>query len=137
VLRLPTHTVVVSGADMTLMDRVIELLRDTPLSPPDLKQIEQQSGAPRPKLLEVIKVLERNKRIVRIAADLYFQSEALDQLVLTLRQRLAVNANITPADFRDLFSTSRKYAIPLLEYLDRRGITVRVGDVRRLREQTS
>jgi selenocysteine-specific elongation factor len=137
VLRLPTHKVVVSGADMTLMDRVIELLRATPLSPPDLKQIEQQSGALRPKLLEVVKVLERNKRIVRVAADLYFQSEALDQLVLTLRQRLAVNANITPADFRDLFSTSRKYAIPLLEYLDRQGITVRVGDARRLREQRS
>jgi len=134
VLRLQTHKVVVSGADMTLMDRVTELLRATPLSPPDLKQIEQQSGAPRSKLLEVIKVMERNKRIVRVAADLYFQSDALDQLVLTLHERLAADAHITPADFRGLFSTSRKYAIPLLEYLDRQGVTVRVGDVRRLRE---
>ena len=40
---------------------------------------------------------------------------------------------ISTADFRDRYQTSRKYAIPLLEYFDRTGLTVRMGEVRRLR----
>jgi selenocysteine-specific elongation factor len=50
-----------------------------------------------------------------------------------LRRHLSERSDITPATFRDLFGTSRKYAIPLLEYLDREGVTVRVGDTRRLK----
>jgi selenocysteine-specific elongation factor len=51
----------------------------------------------------------------------------------TLYEHLSEKSDITPASFRDLFGTSRKYTIPLLEYFDREGITIRVGDTRRLK----
>jgi selenocysteine-specific elongation factor len=54
----------------------------------------------------------------------------------TLEQHLSDRSDVTPATFRDLFGTSRKYAIPLLEYLDREGVTVRVGDARRLKRRS-
>ena len=50
-----------------------------------------------------------------------------------LREELGLQGDITPAAFRDRFGTTRKYTIPLLEYLDREGVTMRVGDKRRLR----
>jgi selenocysteine-specific elongation factor len=54
-------------------------------------------------------------------------------MIRTLREQVSVGSEITPAMFRDRFNTSRKYTIPLLEYLDREGVTVRIGDVRRLK----
>ena len=133
VLRLPQHAVVPDSQDAALIERVEQLLKATPLSPPDLKQLEQDARVSRERLIEVLKLMERNHVVVRVAADLYFFAEALDSVVRTLRERLAGNGAVTPADFRDLFATSRKYAIPILEHLDRTGVTVRVGDRRRLR----
>ena len=50
--------------------------------------------------------------------------------------KLLTKGDITPAMFRDRFGTTRKYAIPLLEYLDREGVTVRMGEARRVRNPT-
>jgi Elongation factor SelB, winged helix len=73
--------------------------------------------------------------VVRVAPDLYFLAEALAGVKSAIRDCLLKQNELTPARFRDLFGTSRKYTIPLLEYLDREGITIRVGDVRRLKGQ--
>ena len=88
----------------------------------------------RAKLGEIIRVMERDGSIVRVAPELFFLRESVDTLKTALGQHLLDKSEITPAAFRDLFGTSRKYAIPLLEYFDREGITVRVGDVRRLKK---
>jgi selenocysteine-specific elongation factor len=50
-----------------------------------------------------------------------------------LHEEFSEKGDITPAMFRDRFGTSRKYTIPLLEYFDREGVTVRIGDARRLK----
>jgi selenocysteine-specific elongation factor len=57
----------------------------------------------------------------------------MDMVKRALREEFA-QGEITPAAFRDRFGTTRKYTIPLLEYLDREGVTMRVGDRRRLRQ---
>jgi selenocysteine-specific elongation factor len=77
--------------------------------------------------------MERLQRIVRVAPELYFLRTPLDQLRGALTRHLLRTSEITPGAFRDLFGTSRKYTIPLLEYFDREGVTVRIGDVRKLR----
>jgi selenocysteine-specific elongation factor len=46
---------------------------------------------------------------------------------------LTSRGSVTAAEFRDRYKTSRKYAIPLLEYFDREGLTIRMGEVRRLK----
>ena len=65
--------------------------------------------------------------------DLYFLQDSIEGVTRALRAELSERDEITPAMFRDRFNTTRKYAIPLLEYLDREGVTVRTGDVRRLK----
>jgi len=78
-------------------------------------------------------VLEREARVVRVTNELYFLRDSLDALKRDLGEYLLARQQITPADFRERFGTTRKYTIPLLEYLDREGFTVRVGDARRLK----
>jgi selenocysteine-specific elongation factor len=77
--------------------------------------------------------MERERSVVRVAPELYFLAGCIDELKGTLCGYLSEKGDMTPAAFRDLFGTSRKYTIPLLEYFDREGITVRVGDARRLK----
>jgi selenocysteine-specific elongation factor len=131
-LRLPEHAVTLADDEKRLAERIKSLLAVSPLAPPDLQQLERESGTGRAKLTEVMRVLERERSVVRVGADLYFLTESLDGVRRAL-QELSEKGDITPAMFRDRLGTSRKYTIPLLEYLDREGVTVRVGDVRRLK----
>jgi selenocysteine-specific elongation factor len=131
-LRLPHHTVTLRDDEKRLAERIKILLAASPLAPPDLQQLETELGTGRAKLTEVLRVLERERSIVRVGADLYFLSESLDGVRHALRE-FSGKGDITPAMFRDRFGTTRKYAIPLLEYLDKEGVTIRIGDARRLK----
>ena len=81
---------------------------------------------------KIVTLLLRDKLLVKISDDLVFHRSALDEL----RQRVGAykvkSARIGVAEFKDLAGVSRKYAIPLLEYLDRERVTRRVGDQREI-----
>jgi selenocysteine-specific elongation factor len=134
-LRLPDHQVHLHGEEKALMEKIQALLGENPLAPPDLKQIESALGANRAKLGEVIRVMEREKRVARVAGDLYFLTECVDKVKGVLYSYLKENGDITAAAFRDLLGSSRKYTIALLEYFDREGLTIRIGDLRRLKAE--
>jgi selenocysteine-specific elongation factor len=134
-LRLASHRVQLGGQEKALMERIKKILGEQPLAPPDLKDIEKQLGLNRGKLTEVIRLLERDKSVVRVSSDMYFLATSIDQLRTSLKNFLTEKGELTAASFRDLIGSTRKYTIPLLEYFDRDGLTVRIGDVRRLRAQ--
>ena len=134
-LRLASHRLQLGGPEKALMERIKKMLGEQPLAPPDLKDIEKQLGLNRGKLTEVIRLLERDKSVVRVSTDMYFLATSIDQLRTTLRNFLTEKGEMTAASFRDLIGSTRKYTIPLLEYFDRDGLTVRIGDVRRLKAQ--
>jgi selenocysteine-specific elongation factor len=132
-LRLASHRVQLGGQEKTLMDKIKKLLGEQPLAPPDLKEIEKQAGVPRPRLNEVIRLLERDGSIVRVTTDMYFLASSIATLRQRLKEYLTTKGEMTAASFRDLIGSSRKYTIPLLEYFDRDGLTIRIGDIRRLK----
>ena len=132
-LRLASHRVQLGGQEKTLMDKIKKLLGEQPLAPPDLKEIEKQAGVPRPRLNEVIRLLERDGSIVRVTTDMYFLASSIATLRQRLKEYLTAKGEMTAASFRDLIGSSRKYTIPLLEYFDRDGLTIRIGDIRRLK----
>jgi selenocysteine-specific elongation factor len=132
-LSLPGHRIQLRDEEKTLIERIKKLLGSNPLAPPDLKQLEKESGLERGKFAEVIRMMERERSIVRVTTDLYFLPDCVDKVKGVLYKYLSENGEITAATFRDLLGSSRKYTIALLEYFDREGITVRVGDARRLR----
>ena len=133
VLSLPGHKVELRADEKTLTEKIRRLLADNPLAPPDLRQMEKELGAERNKVAEIVRVMEREKTVVRVAQDLYYLADSVDNVRAVLYKYLSENGEITAAAFRDLLGSSRKYTIALLEYFDREGITLRVGDSRRLK----
>jgi selenocysteine-specific elongation factor len=132
-LRLASHKVQLGGQETVLMDKIKKLLGEQPLAPPDLKEIEKQAGVPRNRLTEVIRLLERDGSVVRVTTEMYFLASSIEQLRATLVQFLTEKGEMNAAAFRDLIGSSRKYTIPLLEYFDRIGLTIRIGDIRKLK----
>ncbi|HVO95443.1 MAG TPA: SelB C-terminal domain-containing protein, partial [Terriglobales bacterium] len=132
-LRLAQHRVQLGGQEKSLMERIRQILNAQPMAPPELKEIEKQLGVGRGKLAEVIRLMERERSIVRVATELYFPSASVEKVKTVLCKSLAEKGEISAAAFRDLLGSSRKYTIALLEYFDREGVTLRIGDVRRLK----
>jgi len=67
---------------------------------------------------------------VKVAENLYFHARSLRSAEDAVRRHLDEHGKITVAEFRDLTQSSRKYALPILEYLDAKKVTRRVGDER-------
>ena len=132
-LRLASHKVQLGGQEKTLMDKITKILGVQPLAPPDLKEIEKQAGVARNRLSEVLRLLERDGAVVRVTTDMYFLTSSIEQLRATLVKFLTEKGEMNAAAFRDLIGSSRKYTIPLLEYFDRTGLTIRIGDMRKLK----
>jgi selenocysteine-specific elongation factor len=134
ILFLPGHRVRLGSEETLVAKAVLEELKGDLFSPPDVKQLEKGVGEER-KIHDVLRVLEREGKVVKVGPDLYFMSEAVNRAKTLLLKNLEQNQEITAAAFRTLLGSTRKYTIALLEYFDRQGFTLRVGDVRRLRAQ--
>jgi selenocysteine-specific elongation factor len=132
-VRLPGHEVQLGDTERSLSDKITTVLGKSPLSPPDLKDVEKAVGATRAKFNEVIRVMERQGDIVRVTSDLYYLRDAVDSIKGDLYKYFKAHNEMTAATFRDILKSSRKYTIALLEHFDRTGITVRVGDARKLK----
>ncbi|MGH7384175.1 MAG: SelB C-terminal domain-containing protein, partial [Candidatus Rokuibacteriota bacterium] len=103
-------------------------------APPSPEEALARLGVKGTEKHELFQVLVADRTLLRVKESLFFHSEVLrvvqGQLVAFLREK----REIGPADFKDLFGVSRKYAIPLMEYFDTQRVTVRVGERRVLRD---
>jgi selenocysteine-specific elongation factor len=118
-LRLAGHDAQPGAREPALVQHIVRLLSTNPLAPPDVRQIEAATGRARTSLMEVLGAMERERTLVRVSSDLYFLADAIARMKSATRDCLLKTNELTPAGFRDLLGTSRKYTIPLLEYLDR------------------
>ncbi len=134
VLRLPAHTVSLSPEEQEIAALLERALQDGGLTPPDVKGLEADLHLPRKQLYDFLAVLESRGAVVKITPDFYLRGSILDHAKTALTDHLAAHGEIAAATFRDLLGISRKTAIPLLEYFDRTGLTLRIGDVRKLRK---
>ncbi len=133
-LRLPSHTVSLSQEEQAIAARLERIVQDGKFTPPDVKGLEEALQLPRKRLNDFLAVLESRGALVKITPDFYISGTMLDQAQVALTHYMTTHGEITAAIFRDMLGISRKTAIPLLEYFDRSGLTVRVGDVRKLRK---
>ncbi|MBM39147.1 MAG: selenocysteine-specific translation elongation factor [Chloroflexi bacterium] len=83
---------------------------------------------------DILNFLIENKEVVQVADGIVFCTSIFEEMVIGLRTYISQNGEITVGDFRDLYKTSRKYALAVMDYLDQQQITKRVGDARILRE---
>ena len=133
VLAAPDHRVTLADQQETLAASLEAALATAGCTPPDLRALETELAVPRRRLLDILGVLEKRGRVVRVAPDLYYDAGIAAHARAALEQHLATHPQITAAEFRDCLGVSRKFSIALLDYFDRTGVTLRVGDARKLR----
>jgi len=83
---------------------------------------------------DILNFLIDKGRLIRVSDGIVFSSDAFNEMLDGVRSYISRHGEITVGDFRDLFQTSRKYALGFMDYLDQQQITKRVGDARILRE---
>ena len=120
---LPRHVPALSAEEQQAADDYLTLLRANPHSPPT-------DRAPSDDLLGLL--IDRGD-VVRVGDGIVFAAEAYNEMVARITERLRADGPLTLAEARDMLGTSRRYAQALLEHLDSRKITRRVGDARVLR----
>lgn len=120
----------VTGGDAEI-DRIVQILADAHLAPPSVTELERSTG--RRDLYPLLRLAASRGRVEAVERDRYYAREALEQFTGVLTD-IGREGPIVPGAVRDRLGISRKYLIPLLEWADGRGITVREGEGRRLRK---
>jgi selenocysteine-specific elongation factor len=115
-----------------LAQRTLALFTAAALQPPRPVEAAATLGVDPRALSPVLDVLVRGGSLVRVK-DLLFATPAVDELREKLRVHLQAKREITPQEWKELVGASRKFAIPLAEHFDGEKLTMRVGEVRRLR----
>ena len=130
-LALPGHRVTLSPAEQRASDEVVALLRTAGLRPPAPAALRERLGVDEEVLERVLRRLVREQAAVRVG-PLVFHVDAIESLKADLAALKAGDdrATIDVGTFKERYGVSRKFAIPLLEYLDRERLTRRVGEKR-------
>jgi selenocysteine-specific elongation factor len=132
-LRVAGHEARLPAEVLRVQTRVRELLSQSPFRPPRLADLAKAIPAPEPTVRKICKQLARAGMIVEIAPDHFFlRSAVLDSARVAAELSTDTGGAFTAAQFRDRLGNGRQLAIQILDYLDRRGVTLRRGDTRRL-----
>ena len=113
--------------EMGMADKIEELFLKAGFTPPATEEVYTKFGSV---CKTIIPLLTEQKKLVEVEKGLCFHTKVLDALKENIRAYIGKQGAISVAQFRDLTKTSRKYAIPLLEYFDAIHFTKRTGDVR-------
>ncbi len=135
-VRVAEHSLDLSGADGELSDRIAGFYKTGGLAMPTVEQAMEAAGVSAAQRAHGRRVLQRlidNGTLLRVQGETFIHAEALAELKRLLNEYGSQHEPerlIDVAAFKDIARVSRKYAIPLLEYLDRERITRRAGDKR-------
>ena len=132
-VRLKAHKVSLAGDEATLRQDILKIYRQGGLQPPFFRDVVESLKADPGQAKDVLNHMIEQGLIVRTKEDLFFHAEAIAELKQRLVKFLEDNGEINPAQFKEMTGASRKFLIPLFEYFDSKNVTLRVGDVRKLR----
>ena len=122
-VRLPEHQPELTNAQREAADVYLKILEADPYSPPTDSPVDP----------EVLNLLADEGKVVKVSETVAFSATAYREMVDRISAHIKDSGEITVADVRDMFGTSRKYALALMDDLDYKRITRRVGDARVLR----
>jgi selenocysteine-specific elongation factor len=121
-----------SQGERKLKAELAEAIRAGGMSPPDAAELAASAGPRAGAVPDLLCLLRDEEQVVEINGQIFIDSEVASELHRRVRERLVDGSAITMSGLRDLLGTTRKFAVPIGEYLDRIGLTKRDGDVRRL-----
>ena len=131
-VRLASFTAALSQVDETVKTSLLGLLEKSGFQPPLKEELSQTLKLDMKRLSDILNLLAKEGSLVRISDTMYIPSSVFQKMVENLKSFFRNKPQMTVAEFRDILGTTRKFALPLLEYLDSHKITLRVGDIRKL-----
>ncbi len=123
-VRLPGFRPRFTPEEQRRVDSLLAAFTRNPYTPPSVAEAEAEVGP------DVLAALVEQGRLVRLSDSVLLSAESYRSMLDAVLERLRRGESVTVATVRDLFGTSRKYALAFLEYLDRQRITRRTGDER-------
>ena len=130
VVHLAAHKLALKQDEAEALAKIESAFERAGLAVPGVQEVIQSSGVEAARARSLLQILYRGKKLIRMGDDLVFHHSAL----ATLRGLLATHKgeHFSVGVFKDWTGISRKYAIPLLEYMDREHVTLREGDSRKV-----
>ncbi len=116
-----------------LAGRIVSRLDAAGLTPPTFAELTEELRMSEGAMRDMMGKLVYEGKVVRVKSDMYFSGSSIEGLKGTVVENLGRQKEMSPMDFKAVFGLSRKYMIPLLEYLDEIKLTIRKGDKRVLR----
>jgi selenocysteine-specific elongation factor len=135
ILRLPKHVVSLASDQTDLRTLMEKAYVQGGLMPPTTKAFLEENGLAAKDMARMYRLLMEEGVLVKVSEEFFYATTAMDDLIGRVREFFAANQEMGPQDFRDITSLTRKFAIPVLEYLDKEKITMRIGDKRQLRKR--
>jgi selenocysteine-specific elongation factor len=132
-LRLPAHKISLSPLDQRLWAAAAPLLAAERFRPPRVRDLAGALKAPEPAVRATMKRLQRMGQVIEIAPDHFFPRATVAEMAAIAADAVDQGGTLTAAAFRDRLDNGRKVAIQILEFFDKAGVTVRSGDMRRVR----
>ena len=135
IIRLSSHRIVLAEEQEALKRKIEKEFLKAGFQPPDKDEILSKFRDQGPLAVEIFNLLLQEGKLVKLRDDLVFHAQVLEEAKKLATSFLKEHGEMAVGDFRKLTGgASRKYLIPLLEYLDREKVTIRVGDKRVLRK---
>ncbi len=132
-VHLSTHVVSLGQDQTDVREKILDIYKKEWLTPPYFKEFCKTQNLDDARARAVLHVLVDEGLIIRIREDMYFHRDAIDDIRKKLVDFLMVHGEISTPQFKDMTGASRKFVIPIIEYFDSRNVTIRVGDIRKLR----
>ncbi len=127
-VRLASHRIALKQDETEATSKIEDAFRAAGLAVPSMHEVLAKSGVEASRARTLLQMLLRDRRLVRVSEELVFHASAIQSLLALLLHKKG--RRFAVPEFKDWTGISRKYAIPLLEYLDRERVTRRDGDSR-------
>ncbi len=127
---LADHQPTPGEKEKRLIEYILGVLKEQPFNPPSIEEMKGYLMIDGLEMAEVLSYLINQEQIVKIEGDNYFSRNAIEEGKRIIDEYFKEEKEMSLATARDLLKTSRKYALPLVEYYDKIRFTRRIGDVR-------
>jgi selenocysteine-specific elongation factor len=132
-VRLPGHGPALSHAENQLLELMVQKLLQAGIEVPSVAQLQTAAGRLAASVPALLRLAAGRGELVQVSDEFFLHVEVDRRCQTAVREHLEKTGSATLSQIREWLGTSRKYAVPYCEYLDRIGLTVRDGDKRRLR----
>ncbi len=132
-IRLAEHAVSLGADQEDIRGKILDVYKNDGLTPPFVKDLCKNLDIDPGLVKDVLTLLVKDGLLIKIREDFYIFAETLEMIKNRLTGFLEEKGEITTPQFKEMTGASRKYVIPLIEYFDSSKITIRIGDIRKLR----